>query len=56
MKRIEAVVQSEVSRDVVKAVRETGVGGVTLEMKVSIIIKIVHLIDGNKYKRHSVLI
>jgi len=30
MKRIEAVVQSEVSRDVVKAVRETGVGGVTL--------------------------
>ena len=30
MKRIEAVVQSEVSRQVVKAVRETGVGGVTL--------------------------
>ncbi|NIM25158.1 MAG: P-II family nitrogen regulator [Nitrososphaeria archaeon] len=30
MKRIEAVVQSEVSRKVVRAVRETGVGGVTL--------------------------
>ena len=30
MKRIEAVVQSDVSRQVVKAVRETGVGGVTL--------------------------
>ena len=30
MKRIEAVVQSEVSRQVVKAIRETGVGGVTL--------------------------
>jgi len=30
MKRIEAVVQSEVSRIVVKAVRDTGVGGVTL--------------------------
>ena len=30
MKRIEAVVQSEVSRQVVQAVRETGVGGVTL--------------------------
>ena len=30
MKRIEAVVQSEVSRQVVRAVRETGVGGVTL--------------------------
>ena len=30
MKRIEAVVQSEVSRKVVKAVKETGVGGVTL--------------------------
>ena len=30
MKRIEAVVQSEVSREVVKAVKETGVGGVTL--------------------------
>lgn len=30
MKRIEAVVQSEVSRQVVKAVRDTGVGGVTL--------------------------
>jgi nitrogen regulatory protein P-II 1 len=30
MKRIEAVVQSEVSRQVVKAVRNTGVGGVTL--------------------------
>ena len=30
MKRIEAVVQSEISREVVKAVRETGVGGVTL--------------------------
>lgn len=30
MKRIEAVVQSEVSRQVVKAVRESGVGGVTL--------------------------
>ena len=30
MKRIEAVVQSEVSRDVVRAVRKTGVGGVTL--------------------------
>ena len=30
MKRVEAVVQSEVSREVVKAIRETGVGGVTL--------------------------
>jgi len=30
MKRIETVVQSEVSRQVVKAIRETGVGGVTL--------------------------
>ena len=30
MKRIEAVVQSEVSRQVVKAIRNTGVGGVTL--------------------------
>jgi nitrogen regulatory protein P-II 1 len=30
MKRIEAIVQSEFSRDVVRAVRETGVGGVTL--------------------------
>ena len=30
MKRIEAIVQSEVSRKVVRAVRETGVGGVTL--------------------------
>lgn len=30
MKRVEAVVQSEVSRKVVKAVRNTGVGGVTL--------------------------
>ncbi|MDX1440858.1 MAG: P-II family nitrogen regulator [Nitrosopumilaceae archaeon] len=30
MKKIEAVVQSEVSRKVVKAVRDTGVGGVTL--------------------------
>lgn len=30
MKRIEAVVQSEVSREVVKAIRKTGVGGVTL--------------------------
>ena len=30
MKRIESVVQSEVSRKVVKAIRDTGVGGVTL--------------------------
>jgi len=30
MKRIEIIVQSEVSRKVVKAVRKTGVGGVTL--------------------------
>ena len=30
MKRIEAVVQSDVSRDVVRAVSKTGVGGVTL--------------------------
>lgn len=30
MKRIEAVVQSEVSRQVVTAIRSTGVGGVTL--------------------------
>ena len=30
MKRIEAVVQSEVSRQVVRAVRDSGVGGVTL--------------------------
>ena len=30
MKRIETVVQSEVSRQVVRAIRETGVGGVTL--------------------------
>ena len=30
MKRIETIVQSEVSRKVVKAIRETGVGGVTL--------------------------
>ena len=30
MKRIESVVQSEVSRQVVKAIRNTGVGGVTL--------------------------
>ena len=30
MKRIEAIVQSEVSRKVVKAIRSTGVGGVTL--------------------------
>ena len=30
MKRIEAVVQSETSRKVVKAIRDTGVGGVTL--------------------------
>lgn len=30
MKRIETVVQSEVSRQVVKAIRNTGVGGVTL--------------------------
>ena len=30
MKRVEAVVQSEVSREVVKAIRKTGVGGVTL--------------------------
>ena len=30
MKRIEAVVQSEVSRQVVRAVRNAGVGGVTL--------------------------
>lgn len=30
MKRIEAVVQSEVSRQVVRAIRATGVGGVTL--------------------------
>ena len=30
MKRIETVVQSEISRKVVKAIRDTGVGGVTL--------------------------
>ena len=30
MKRIETVVQSEVSRKVVKAIRDIGVGGVTL--------------------------
>jgi len=30
MKRIEAIVQSEISRRVVSAIRETGVGGVTL--------------------------
>lgn len=30
MKRIEIIVQSEISRQVVKAVRNTGVGGVTL--------------------------
>ena len=30
MKRIETVVQSETSRKVVKAIRDTGVGGVTL--------------------------
>lgn len=30
MKRIEIVVQSEVSRKVVKSIRNTGVGGVTL--------------------------
>ena len=30
MKRIEPVVQSEVSRQVVKAIRDKGVGGVTL--------------------------
>ena len=30
MKRIESVVQSEMSRKVVKAIRDTGVGGVTL--------------------------
>ena len=30
MKRIEAVVQSDISRSVVKAISETGVGGVTL--------------------------
>ena len=30
MKRIETVVQSEVSRQVVRAIKETGVGGVTL--------------------------
>lgn len=30
MKRIEAVVQSEMSREVVRAIRKTGVGGVTL--------------------------
>ena len=30
MKRIETVVQSEVSRQVVKAIRNVGVGGVTL--------------------------
>ncbi len=30
MKRIEAVVQSDISRQVVKAVRNTGAGGVTL--------------------------
>ena len=30
MKRIEIIVQSEISRKVVKAVRNTGVGGVTL--------------------------
>lgn len=30
MKRIEAIVQSEVSKQVVKAIRDVGVGGVTL--------------------------
>ncbi len=30
MKRVETVVQSEVSRQVVKAIRDKGVGGVTL--------------------------
>jgi nitrogen regulatory protein PII len=30
MKRIEAIVQSEISREVVKAIRSKGVGGVTL--------------------------
>lgn len=30
MKRIEAIVQSEVSKQVVRAIREAGVGGVTL--------------------------
>ncbi len=30
MKRIEAIVQSEVSKRVVRAIRKTGVGGVTL--------------------------
>ena len=30
MKRIEAIVQSEVSKQVVRAIRKTGVGGVTL--------------------------
>ena len=30
MKRIETIVQSEISRQVVKAIRDTGVGGVTL--------------------------
>jgi nitrogen regulatory protein PII len=30
MKRIEAVVQSEISREVIRAIRKTGVGGVTL--------------------------
>lgn len=30
MKRIETIVQSEISRQVVRAIRDTGVGGVTL--------------------------
>lgn len=30
MKRVEAVVQSEVSKQVIKAIRKVGVGGVTL--------------------------
>ena len=30
MKRIEAVVQSEISKQVIKAIRKVGVGGVTL--------------------------
>lgn len=30
MKRIEAIVQSEVSKQVVKAINQTGVGGITL--------------------------
>jgi len=30
MKRIEAIVQSEVSKEVVRAIRKSGVGGITL--------------------------